>query len=141
MSQNSALNSAVDAENTAVFTYGVLTAFTTGDVRRTVAQDIVDHRVRRDELNEILQADGQPERTPAPGYKLPDEVTDQSSAARTAMAAEVDCEKAYRALLEQATDGAVRRSAVDGLAACALRSSYWRGIAGISPRTVAFPGQ
>lgn len=141
MSQNSALNAAADAENTAVFTYGLLTAFTTGEVRRTVAQDIVDHRVRRDELNEILLADGQPERTPAAGYRLPIEVTDQGTAAQAAMAAEIDCEKAYRALLEQATDGAVRRTGVDGLTACALRSSYWRGIAGVSPRTVAFPGQ
>lgn len=141
MTQNDALNTAADAENTAVFVYGVMTAFTARDVRTTVAEDVAAHRVRRDQLNEKLLSAGQPERTPAPGYRLPVEVTDQKSAANAALAAEGDCETAYRALLEQATDAPVRRIAVDGLTECALRSSYWRTVAGVSPLTVAFPGQ
>ncbi|MGI6796222.1 ferritin-like domain-containing protein [Gordonia sihwensis] len=141
MSQNAALDTAADAENTAVFTYGVLTAFTTGGVRDTVAEYIAAHRVRRDQLNEALLAAGQPERTPAAGYLLPVDVTDQATAAKAALTAENDCAKAYRALLEQADSQAVRRTAVDGLTDCALRSSYWRSIAGEKPLTVAFPGQ
>ncbi|EGD55710.1 ferritin-like domain-containing protein [Gordonia neofelifaecis] len=141
MSQNTALDAAADAENTAVFTYGVITAFTAGDVRNTVAEYIAAHRVRRDQLNEALLAAGQPERTPAAGYTLPIEVTDEASSAKAALAAENDCEHAYRALLEQAESSPVRRIAVDGLTDCALRSSYWRGIAGQKPLTVAFPGQ
>ncbi|MBM7367614.1 ferritin-like domain-containing protein [Gordonia hydrophobica] len=141
MSQNDALDAAADAENAAVFTYGVLTAFTTREVRTTVAEDIAAHRVRRDQLNEKLLDAGRDERTPAPGYTLPVEVTDQESAAKAAITAERDCETAYRALIEQASDASVRRIGVDGLTDCALRSSYWRGVAGATPRTVAFPGQ
>ncbi|MGB3699468.1 MAG: ferritin-like domain-containing protein [Gordonia sp. (in: high G+C Gram-positive bacteria)] len=141
MTHVTALNAAVDAENTAVFTYGVITAFTTGAVRSTVAEDIAAHRVRRDQLNGVLLAAGESERTPAPGYLLPVEVSDQQTAAKAALAAEDDCAKAYRALLEQAERPEVRRLAVEGLTDCALRAAAWRGVAGLSPRTVAFPGQ
>lgn len=141
MTQTEAINNAVDAENAAVFTDGVITAFTTGDVRTAVAEQIAEHRVRRDQLNEALLEAGQPEQTAAAGYKLPVDVTDQASAATAALAAETDCEKAYRALLEQAEAAPVRRIAVDGLTDSAVRASYWRGIAKISPLTEAFPGQ
>ncbi|ALG84560.1 ferritin-like domain-containing protein [Gordonia phthalatica] len=141
MTQTTALNDAADAENTAVFTYGVITAFTERDVRTTVAENIAAHRVRRDQLNEKLLAAGESERTPAAGYTLPVDVTDQDTAAKAATAAERDCETAYRALLEQADDSSVRRIALDGLTDCALRASYWRGVAGVTPLTVAFPGQ
>ena len=141
MTQTSALNDAADAENTAVFTYGVITAFTKRDVRTTVAEYIAAHRVRRDELNEKLLAAGESERTPAPGYTLPVQVTDQDTAAKAVIAAERDCETAYRALLEKAEENSVRRLALDGLVDCALRSAYWRGVAGVSPLTVALPGQ
>lgn len=141
MTQTTALTAAADAENTAVFTYGVITAFTEHTVRATVAEDIAAHRVRRDQLNEKLLAGGEAERTPASGYTLPVEVTDQDTAAEVALAAERDCETAYRALIEQAEDTSVRRIAVDALTDCALRASYWRGVAGVKPLTVAFPGQ
>ncbi|MGB3304066.1 ferritin-like domain-containing protein [Gordonia sp. (in: high G+C Gram-positive bacteria)] len=141
MTSTDALNNAVDAENAAVFTLGVITAFTTGSVRAAVAEQVAEHRVRRDQLNDVLVQEGQPERIAAAGYKLPVDVTDQNTAAQAALAAETDCEKAYRVLLEQADSNPVRQIAVDGLTDSALRAAYWRGIAKQSPLTEAFPGQ
>ncbi|WP_026917691.1 ferritin-like domain-containing protein [Gordonia shandongensis] len=141
MSQNSALATAADAENTAIFAYGVATAFTTADDRSAVAEYIAAHRVRRDELNARLLTAGESERTPAAGYTLPVDVTDDASAATALLAAETECATAYRALLEQADEQAVRRTAVDALTECALRATRWRSVSRTSPLTVPFPGQ
>lgn len=135
-----ALGVAVDAENAAVYTYGVLTAFTVGERRTTVATDIAEHRARRDELNTTLVAAGGSARDTAAGYVLPVDVTNSTSATRAALAAELDCAQAYRALAERADVDRIRRLAVDGLTDCALRSAYWRAAAGITPVTTALPG-
>lgn len=136
----SALGAAVDAEHAAVFTYGVLTAFTTGERRDIVATDIAEHRARRDEGNRALVAAGAPARESAAGYVLPVNVTNATTAATAALDVETDTAAAYRALAERGDSPAIRRLAVDGLTECALRAAYWRAALGQSPVTVALPG-
>ena len=135
-----ALGEAVDAEHGAVYTYGVLTAFTTGERRTAVATYIAEHRARRDELNEALIGAGAPARSTAPGYILPVDVTNSATAARAALDAEQDTAQAYRSLAERADTPQIRRLAVDGLTESALRAAFWREASGIKPVTTALPG-
>ncbi|GAB19137.1 hypothetical protein GOEFS_075_00580 [Gordonia effusa NBRC 100432] len=135
-----ALGAAVDAEHAAVYTYGVLTAFTTGERRAAVATYIAEHRARRDELNDALVSAGGQARATAPGYVLSVEVTNSATAAKAALASEDDAAQAYRSLAERADTQPIRRLAVSGLTDCALRAAYWRAASGIKPATVALPG-
>ncbi|ANY23270.1 MULTISPECIES: ferritin-like domain-containing protein [Gordonia] len=131
---------AAEAENAAVFTYGVITAFVAASRRRTVADYADAHRARRDEIERAIEAAGNTPPPAAAGYTLPVEVTDPTTAARAALAAEIDCTVAYRALLEQADDETGRRIGVDGLTESSVRAARWRVVLQESPVTVAFPG-
>lgn len=135
-----ALTTAADSENAAIFTYGVITAFIS-TARRSMLEDfIAEHRSARDALNSAIVAAGGTAPSAAPGYTLPIEVTDPVSAVKVALAAEVDCTVAYRALLEQADSDSARTLGIDGLSASALRAAQWRVVLGDKPVTVAFPG-
>ncbi|MCF8602763.1 ferritin-like domain-containing protein [Gordonia sp. HY442] len=140
MTQNDALTTAVDAEFAAIFTYGVTTAFVGSDQRDAVGEFNAAHRVRRDAVNAALVSAGGAEQVPAAGYTIPFEVTDDKTAAKALLQAETTCASAYRALVEQADGPDVRRLGVDGLTECATRIAFWRGVSGLSPATVAFPG-
>ncbi|MFT4044567.1 MAG: ferritin-like domain-containing protein [Gordonia sp. (in: high G+C Gram-positive bacteria)] len=135
-----ALSAAVDAENAAVFTYGVMTAFVSAARRTTVAEYIAAHRTARDVVSAALTATGATAPVAAAGYTLPVAVTGSVSAVRAGIAAEDDCARAYRVVLEQADTQSARRIAVDGLTACAERAARWRAVLRQSPITVAFPG-
>lgn len=131
---------AADAENAAIFTYGVITAFVAAARRRVVGDYAAEHRARRDEIDRAITAAGGTPPLAAAGYTLPVQVTDPETAAQAALAAEVDCTTAYRALLERADDEPGRRIGVDGLSDCAVRAAGWRAILQETPVTVAFPG-
>lgn len=135
-----ALGKAVDAENAAIFTYGVITAFVSGSRRAAVSRDVAAHRARRDALAEAIRSSGAKAPEAAAGYTLPVAVADSGSAARAALAAESDCEAAFRALLEKAGSADARRLGVDGLTETALRAARWRVELRVLPTTEAFPG-
>ncbi|MEO9328735.1 ferritin-like domain-containing protein [Gordonia aurantiaca] len=134
------LVAAADAENAAIFTYGVITAFVAASRRRMVSDLEAQHRARRDEIAHAITAAGGTPPVAAAGYTMPIDVTGPESAARIALIAEEDCATAYRALLEQADDEAGRRIGVDGLSESAVRAAAWRVVLKESPVTVAFPG-
>ncbi len=136
-----ALAAATQAENAAIFTYGVTTAFVSATRRTTVADYTAAHRAARDALNAAILAGGATPPDMASGYTLPVQVTDPTSAARAALAAENDCATAYRSALERADSESARRLAVDQLTDCAQRAATWRAALGERPVTVAFPGQ
>ncbi len=140
MTRSDALATAADAENTAIFVYGLATAFVDGADRTAVGTFIAAHRARRDAVNAALVAAGADERTPAAGYTIPFDVTDEASASKALLQAENTCATAYRALVEQADDDATRRLGVDGLTDAALRIAHWRASSGLTPTTVPFPG-
>jgi DNA-binding transcriptional MocR family regulator len=135
-----ALSKAVDIENAAIFAYGVATAFTSAARRTTVAEYTAAHRVRREELVAALNAADATVPEAAAGYTLPLTVDDSVTAVRALLAAEVDCTVAYRALIEQAADTAVRRLGLGGLTDSTVRAADWRVALRDSPVTVAFPG-
>ncbi|GAA3041359.1 ferritin-like domain-containing protein [Gordonia defluvii] len=135
-----ALSAAVRAEDAAIFTYGVMTAFTRNDVRSHVAVDIAAHRVRRRALADALVKAGGQVPAPAPGYQLTVPITDVRSAGRAAVAAENDTAITHRVLVEQADTDALRQLGVDGLTESAVRAVYWRGVAAITPTAIAMPG-
>ncbi|MBD0020982.1 DUF4439 domain-containing protein [Gordonia pseudamarae] len=135
-----ALRTVVAAEHAALFTYGVITAFTTSTRRRTVDEFGAEHRAARDTAADAMRSADATPPDQEPGYTLPVEVTDPTSAATVALAAETDCALAYRALLEQADSTAARRIGLDGLTASATRAAQWRAALKQSPYTVAFPG-
>lgn len=135
-----AMGVAVNAENAAIFTYGTITAFVSAARRVTVADYVAEHRTRRNALDDALTNAKAPVPQPAAGYTMPVTVTDPVTAAQVALAAEIDCATAYRALIEQADTEAARRAGVEGLTDCARREATWRGALRLSPTTVAFPG-
>lgn len=136
-----ALRAAADAENAAIFTYGVITAFVSQSRRNTVDQNIAAHRTARDAVNSAITKAGGTPPQPAAGYTLPVTVNDPVSAGTVALAAEVDCTVAYRALLENADSVATRTLGVDQLTASARRAADWRVALREKPSTVAFPGR
>ena len=135
-----ALSVAAEAENAAVFTYGVITAFVSSARRAMLEDFIAEHRVARDALNTAISTAGATAPEPDPGYTLPIKVADPVSAAKVVLAAEVDCTTAYRALLEKADSTSARTLGADGLTASASRAAQWRVVLGQRPVTVALPG-
>lgn len=136
-----ALATALDSENAAIFTYGVMTAYVASARRSMLEEYIAAHRKSRDALSGALTTAGASVPAAAPGYTLPIAVTDPVSAAKVALAAEIDCTVAYRALLERGADAASRTLGVDGLTAGAERAAQWRLALGEKPATVALPGR
>ncbi|MGV9824675.1 ferritin-like domain-containing protein [Gordonia sp. NPDC003429] len=136
-----ALVDAADAENAAIFTYGVMTAFVSAARRVTVADYTAEHRAARDAVDAAITAAGGTPPEAAAGYTLAAPITDSVSAVRAGLSAENDCAVAYRVVLEQADSEAARRLGVDGLIASALRAARWRVVLRESPATVAFPGK
>jgi rubrerythrin len=135
-----ALGTAVDTENAAIFAYGIAVAYAATTRRDTVDEYTADHRARRDELARLMTAAGATPPEAAVGYVLPVAVSDPVSAVRAMLAAEEDCTRAYRVLLEKADTDAVRRVGVDALSAAAVRAARWRLVLQVSPSTVALPG-
>ncbi|GAB07101.1 DUF4439 domain-containing protein [Gordonia amarae] len=135
-----ALKVVVASEHAALFTYGVITAFTTSTRRKTVDEFTAAHRAARDTAAEAMRSAGATPPDQEPGYVLPVKVTDPVSAAKVALAAETDSAVAYRSLLEKAGSPAVRQIGLDGLTACASRAAQWRAALKQSPYTVALPG-
>jgi hypothetical protein len=135
-----ALVVALDAENAAIFTYGVVAAYAAPSRTQNIAEFTAEHRSRREELTAALTAAQAEVPDAAPGYNLPQPVTDPVSALTVALSTEEDCAIAYRALMERADDVSARRLALSGLTDSARRAATWRLALRISPSTVALPG-
>lgn len=135
-----ALAATLDAENATIFTYGVVAAYAAAARAQTIAEFTAEHRSRREELTAALSTAAAEVPEAAPGYDLPQPITDPVSALTVALSTEEDCTIAYRALLERAEDAAVRGLALGGLTDSARRAATWRLALRISPSTVALPG-
>ena len=101
---------------------------------------MAEHRDRREAAIAMLTARSVDPPLPAAGYQLPIEVDNPTDAANLAVRMEEDAAVAWRAVLEQATDGQDRSFAVAALTECAVTAARWSRVLGISPITVAFPG-
>jgi Domain of unknown function (DUF4439) len=131
---------ALDAENAAIFSYGVVAAYAAPSRDQLISEYTAEHRAGRTELEETLTAAQAAVPAAAAGYNLPVPVTDPVSALTVALAAEEDCAVAYRSVIEQSDDPAARRLGLRGLTDSAARAANWRVVLRISPATVALPG-
>lgn len=136
-----ALGFALQAENAAIYSYGLITAYGNPGRRDQVAIHTAAHRARRDGAEALLSAAGAAAPAAAAGYTVPFPVTDANSAAELAVAAEQDAAVAWRSALERADSERVRTVAIDNLTDSAIRTGNWRLALGVEPPTTAFPGQ
>ncbi|MCW2514775.1 MAG: hypothetical protein JWR11_3817 [Mycobacterium sp.] len=135
-----ALFDAVTGEHGVIYGYGLVSAHTTPDANELVSASLAGHRELREEGIARLTARNVTPPVPAVGYQLPFVVDGPTAAAKLAVRMEEDAAVAWRAVLEQAKAGADRELAVAALTQCAVNAAKWRGVLGVVPTTVAFPG-
>lgn len=134
-----ALQAALAAEHAAIYGYGVAGARLSGEAQNTARQAEMQHRDRRDELTQRIEAAGGELVGAEPAYALPFGVSDAASAMRLAAALEEGTAGAWRAALGQTADDD-RRLALDAYVSCAVMATRWRKAAGVTPLTLSFPG-
>lgn len=139
--EQQSLVDALDAEHAAVFGYGLVAAFADPSRMPQVSADTAAHRARRDATIDALRAAGVEPPVAAPGYTVPFPVTDPVGAAELAVQIETDTAIAWRSVVERARSEPTRGTAVEALTEAALRAAWWRSALGITPPTVALPGQ
>ena len=138
--ENAALQEVLAAEHVAVWGYGIVGAALSGSGRSDAVAAEAAHRDLRDRVAELLDSRNQ---TPVPakaGYALPFPVLSSHDAAALAVRLEDGVARAWVQLLDQAAQKVTRTFAVDSLSSTELRAVAWRGAAGQSPVTSAFPG-
>jgi hypothetical protein len=128
-----ALQAALAAEHAAVYGYGVVGAYLTGDSRAAATADWVAHRNARDELEAMLRTRGSQPGPAAIAYRLPIPVRTSGQAIALAVILEERIATAYLGLVALSTP-ALRELGALELRASALRAAFWRG------STVPFPG-
>ncbi|MBT0568405.1 ferritin-like domain-containing protein [Williamsia sp. CHRR-6] len=135
-----AIVAAIGAQDAAIFTYGIAAAYAAAGRRSTLDEYLAEHRSRRDELARLLAAAQVAVPVAAPGYVLPVEVTGPTGAVQAMLAAEQDCARAWRSMVERCDQPQQRGTAVAGLSDAARRAATWRLALRITPATVALPG-
>jgi Domain of unknown function (DUF4439) len=128
-----ALQSALAAEHAAVYGYGVVGAYLTGDTQATATTDWVAHQLARDRLEAMLRSFGAQPAAAAVAYQLPMTVRNSSQATALAVVLEERIATAYLGLVGL-SDTTIREFGALQVRASALRAANWRG------STVAFPG-
>lgn len=133
-----ALGRVLAAEHAAVFGYGVVGGRLESAALQAARAADAAHRARRDALLARLAGTAATPAPAEPAYALPFAVTDVSSALRLAVHLEERTGAVWRYSLG-ATDGDLRKLALDALVDCAIRATRWRAAAGIAPSTVPLP--
>ncbi|MFZ2528771.1 MAG: ferritin-like domain-containing protein [Rhodococcus sp. (in: high G+C Gram-positive bacteria)] len=139
--EQQALVDALNAEYAAVFGYGIVAAFSNPARGAEVAADTAAHRVRRDATIDALTAANVEPPVAAAGYTVPFPVIDPVTAAQLAVQIETDVAVAWRSVVERAHIEPTRGAAIEALTESALRAARWRTNLGVTPPTVALPGQ
>ena len=138
--EQQALLDALAAENAAVYSYGIVAAFSNPDRAALVSANAAAHRARRDATLDALAAASVTAPTPPAGYSVPFPVIDPISAIQLAVTAETDTATAWRSVIERAQSEGTRGTGIDALTETSLRLADLRVILGTPPTTVAFPG-
>jgi Domain of unknown function (DUF4439) len=127
------LQRALAAEHAAVYGYGVVGAYSSGQALAQARAGWLAHRVARDTLEAMLTGRGTTPVAASPAYKLPFAVTGPASAQRLAATLEEGVTRAYLGVVA-VNDTALRAFGATAMQASANRAVAWRG------STVAFPG-
>lgn len=128
-----ALQSALSAEQAAVYGYGVVGAHLAGTDQATATADWVAHQEARDAIEAMLRSRGTQPAPASVAYQLPVQVRTGHDAVALAAMIEDRMAAAYLALVA-VTIPDVREFGARQVQASALRGAAWRG------STVAFPG-
>lgn len=128
-----ALQSALAAENAAIFGYGVAGAHLTGSSLAAAEQDWTTHNESRDTLAAMIRQLGATPTAAQAFYQLPFLAHDATSAIALAAYLEDGVTRAYLGLVA-VSDQRLRRFGALAMQAAAQRAASWRG------STQAFPG-
>lgn len=143
-SDQGALYDAVAVEHAAIYGYGMVSAHSLPIRNELISESLAQHREHREAAVTLLGERGVTAPLPAPGYRLPFVVDSPTEAARLAVRMEGDCAIAWRAVLEQAREGAdgekERALGLTALTQCAVLAARWRQVLSAWPVTEAFPG-
>jgi len=137
---NSALCDALTIEHSTIYGYGIVSAMSPPSVNDLVAQALVQHRQRRDDVIAMLAARNVNAPLPAAGYQLPMLVASAADAARLAVRMENDGATAWRAVIEHADTADDRAFASTALTQSAVMAARWNRALGAWPITTSFPG-
>lgn len=139
-----ALYDAVATEHAAIYGYGMVSAHSLPTRNELISEALAQHRDHREAAVALLTGRGVTVPVPAAGYALPMVVASPTDAAKLAVRMEGDCAVAWRAVLEQAREGAGgeqdRALGLTALTQCAVMAARWRKVLGAWPVTEAFPG-
>jgi len=128
-----ALQSALAAEQAAVYGYGVVGAYLTGPMQSAAGADWLAHTDASNTIEAMLRASGTQPPAAAAAYQLPIQVQNAAEAVSLAVLIEDRIATTYMGLV--ALDSpAMRKFGALQVQASALRAAAWRG------STVAFPG-
>jgi hypothetical protein len=129
-----ALQSALAAENAAIFGYGVAGAYMSGAQRRTATAFWNEHRTAGDTLAGLLRARGAQPTAADASYKLPFGVRGRGQAVALAVYLEDGVTAAYLGVVGATTQTTLREFAATAMQVSAVRAAHWRG------SSLAFPG-
>ena len=135
-----AMQSALAAEQAAVWAYGLVAAHARDDAAM-IAENRSGHLLRRDATAARLVASGAEAAPPAPAYQVSVNVVDVPSARQLAQDIEADAAAAWRVVIGSTDDPELRGFALTGLSDAAVRLAMWKRVAGATPTTVPFAGQ
>lgn len=141
MAATQAMQDALADEHAAIWGYGVAGPAVPEELRERFRAAEQVHRARRDDAIDLLRMLAVEPVLPAATYELPYDVVDPATALRFTALLEDGCAAAWRYVLGQTDDPDLRGTALRALVACAVQAVRWRRTGGISPATVAFPGQ
>ena len=127
MSEAEALQAALAGEHACVFGYGVVGAAVDAD-REPAARDAYDgHRLRRDEITDLLRRRGEEPVAALAGSALPFPVTGPAEAGELAALLEARLAVALAGLVREAGSAALRERSARWLAETAVRGAGWSG--------------
>ena len=138
MSEQDLLRAVVEAEQAAVYGYGVLGARLDPVTRRLAVTSYDVHRARRDRIVAALEDRGGTAPRPLAAYDVV--VPDRAAALALAVHLEEGMALRWRALVSGTRDRELRQVAVSALQESAVRAAQWRRLAKITPVTVPLPG-
>jgi hypothetical protein len=138
--EDAALQDALAAAHTAVWGYGVVGAALPVEARPPVVAAEQAHRDLRDRLATLLTSRRADPVAAEAAYSLPFPVLSPTDAAALAVTLEEGTSQAWTWVLDQASERSTRELGVATLTAAELRAVGWRGTAGRTPVTSAFPG-
>ena len=138
--EDAALQEALAAAHAAVWGYGVVGAALPAEARASAVAAERAHQDLRDQLAELLTTRSVDPVAAEAAYTMPFPVLSPIDAAALAVSLEDGTSATWTWVLDQATERSTRELAVAALTAAELRAVGWRGQAGRTPVTSAFPG-